>query len=52
MEDLKYVIYLFSCAARNKKVDVIKDIDIKTIYTIAMKHKIWEIIFLSISKLR
>ncbi len=51
MENFKYVLYLFSCAARNKKVKEIKDIDIKTIYTIAIKHKIWNIVYLAVSSL-
>lgn len=51
METFKYVIYLFACASRGEKVEIIKDIDIKEIYNISIKHGIWSIVFLAIKEL-
>lgn len=51
MESFKYVLYLFSCASKGEKVEIIKDIDIKEIYNISINHGIWNIVFLTIKQL-
>lgn len=51
MDNFKYVVYLYSCGARGKKIDEIIDIDIDEIYEISVKHGIWGMVFSAISAL-
>lgn len=51
MEKFKYVLYLFACAAKGEKVELIKNIDIREIYVISRKHGIWTIVFPVIKEL-
>lgn len=51
MENFKYVLYLFACAARGEKAEMIKDIDVREIYTTSRRHGIWTIVFPVIKEL-
>ena len=51
MENFEYVLYLFACASKGEKAEIIKDIDIKEINEIAIKHGIWCVVFLAIKEM-
>ena len=51
MELFKYVLYLYACAINGEKPETVKEVDIRKIYSIAVKHGIWNMVFLSVQKL-
>lgn len=51
MDKFKYVLYLFACAAKGERAEIVENIDITDIYTIARKHGIWSIVFLAIKEI-
>lgn len=51
MENFRYVLYLFTCAAKGKPAERVKDINIREILNISAKHGIWSIVFIAVKQL-